>query len=137
MSRIKTEVVTLEDFEGNEGDARELVQNFVRQSENEIELKRTLVLDEQGDVIREEIQGKTRHSEIPWDSIAVLVMSNPQTMLDFLKWAANYPGLTIGFSTVDGTWLKVFSDNALVKIEGSLNIDLTVIGSYSENKKVV
>lgn len=137
MSNIEMEVVVFDDFDGDEEDAKGLVEQFIQRSEHEVDPKKTRVHDEEGNFLWEEINGKTRRSAIPWDSIAVLVASNPQMTLDFLRWATEYPGLTIGFATMDGTRLKVFSDNALIKIEGSLNIDLTVIGSYSQNKNVV
>lgn len=137
MSNIEMEVVVFNDFDSDEENARELVQQFVQRSEHEVEPKKTRVRDKEDNIVREEINGRTRRSEIPWDSIAVLVASNPQMTLDFLRWATEYPGLTMGFTTRDETRLKVFSDNALVEINANLNIDLTVIGSYTQNKKVV
>jgi len=136
MPEIEIEVVTLDDFDGDEGDARELVLEFARRTED-AEPKRTRVLDEEGGVARDEVRGRTRRSQIPWDSIAVLLMSSPQTVLDLLAWAAEYPGLTIGYSTMDGARLKVFPDNSLVSIENVLNIEINRVGSYAEDKSVV
>ncbi len=137
MSNVKMEVVTFENFEGETEDGKELVQEFVQQSDQHIELKKSVKVDEDGNKIDEEIQGYTRHSDIVWDSVAILLMTNTQGVLEFLEWAAKYPGLTIGFSTSDGNRLKIFSDNALVKIEANLNINLNVIGKYEKNKSVV
>ena len=136
MSNIEVEIITYDDFNGDKEDAKNLVQEFIQQAQYNVEPKKAKIIDKNGDEL-EQIQGYARRSSIPWDSIAILMMSDPQGTIQLFKWLSNHPGLTFGYSTIDGTRLKVFSDSALVEINANLNIELNVVGKHTENKNVV
>lgn len=115
MENINLEVVIDEDkFEGRKGDAERLVEEFLAHTDESITAK-------DGN-----ISGYGRKSEIWWISIAILVISNPEGVLQFIKWASDIPGLKMGFTVEGNERFKLFSENAFLKIDNSTEVNINV-----------
>lgn len=119
MENINLEVIIdEEEFEGNKEDAGQLVNEFLAQSGGNISAKG-------GD-----LSGYIRRSDIWWISIGILLISNPEGVVQFLKWASEIPGLTMGFTMEGNDRFKIFSDNDFFTIDNSTEINLNEVGRH-------
>lgn len=108
MEGINLEVIIDEDeFDGGRRDAERLVEEFLDQTDDTISAKDGT------------LKGYVRKSEIWWVSIAILVISNPEGVIQFLKWASDIPGMSMGFTVEGNDRFKLFSDNDFFKIDNS------------------
>lgn len=133
MDEIRLEAVIDEDeFKGDKEEAQALIEEFLEEAGNDIKPKRTTVIDEHGNK-SEELNGYDRHSEIWWTSIAILLISNPEGVVQFLKWASNIPGLTIGLTVKGDNRFKIFSDNDFTLIDNSTNYNVEKVGETEDH----
>jgi len=137
MEEIELEAVTIDDeYDGGEEEAKERVKEFLEKAGDDITAKKTTVRDQDGNVIDEEIRGYTRQSEIWWTSIAILVISNPDGVIQFLKFVKDIPGLTMGLTLEGSSRIKIFSDNNFTLIDNSTNYNIEKLGEVDDEVAV-
>jgi hypothetical protein len=137
MAQIKLEVVTIEDeYNGSEKEAKELVKEFIEETGDDITPEYTHQLDEEGNVISKELRGYTRHSDIWWTSIAILIVSNPEGIIQFLKFVKDVPGLTMGLTMEGNSRVKIFSDNDFTLIDNSTEYNIEKLGEADDRVAV-
>jgi hypothetical protein len=133
MDEIRLEAVIDEDeFEGEKEDAEELIEQFLEETGDDIKPKYTTVHNEDGNV-SEDLNGYDRKSEIWWTSIAILIISNPEGVLQFLKWASDIPGLTIGFTVEGDIRFKIFEKIDFTLIDNSTNYNVEKVGETEDH----
>lgn len=133
MEEIRLEaVIDDEEFDGSKEEARELVKKFLRKTGDEITAEYSKQVDNDGNVIDKEIRGYTRQSETLWTSVAILLISNPEGVIQFLKWASDIPGLTIGFTVEGDIRIKIFSDINFTLIDNSTEYNIEKIGETKD-----
>lgn len=137
MEDIRLEAVTIdEEYDGTKEEAREQVKQFLEEAGDDIEPEYTKQVDEDGNVIDKELRGYTRQSDIWWTSIAILVISNPEGVIQFLKFVKDIPGLTIGLTMQGNSRIKLFSDNDLALIDNSTNYNIDKLGEVDDEVAV-
>jgi hypothetical protein len=137
MEQIKLEAVTIDDeYDGTKEEARELVKQFLEETGDDIEGSYTRVKDEDGNVVDEELRGYTRQADIFWTSIAILVISNPDGVIQFLKFVKDIPGLTMGLTMEGSSRIKIFSDNDFTLIDNSTNYNIEKLGEVDDEVAV-
>jgi len=131
MGDIQLEAVLIGD-EIEEEEAKELIMEFLSETGDEITAKQ----HQTGDKTDAELTGYTRKSEIFWVSVAILVASDPQGVLRFLKWASDIPGLTMGITMDfgDNSRLKIFSENDFTLIDNSTEYNVEKFGTIEEHR---
>jgi hypothetical protein len=133
MENLRTEVVLLDDSQLDKKEAKGLIQDFLSQTGDDITAETREVVDNDGST-REELSNYTRKSDVFWISVAILAMSDPDSVLQFLKWASNIPGLTIGYIDAE-VKLKIFSEIDFTLIDNSTEISIEEHGKVEEYKK--
>ncbi|WP_152418796.1 hypothetical protein [Haloferax volcanii] len=131
MSRIRLEAVIGDEFEGGRQEARSLIKKFINENQDDIKAKKTTVVDRNGNK-SEQINGYDRKSEIWWTSIAVLLISNPEGVIQFLKWASDIPGLTIGYTVQGDIRFKIFDEIDFTLIDNSTNYNVEKVGETED-----
>ena len=132
MEEIHLEaVIDPDEFEGEKDDAEDLIEQFLKEADNKIEPKYTTVSDQDGNV-SEEINGYDRKSDIWWVSIAVLLITNPEGVIQFLKWASKIPGLTMGFTVEGDIRFKIFEKIDFTLIDKSTNYNVEKVGETED-----
>ncbi|MFD1600412.1 hypothetical protein [Halobellus rarus] len=137
MEEIRLEAVTInKEYDGTKEEAREQVRQFLEEAGDGIKPEYTKQVDEEGDVINKEIRGYTRQSDIWWTSIAILVISNPNGVIQFIKWAKDIPGLTMGLTMQGNSRIKLFSDNDFTFIDSSTEYNIEKLGEVDDEVAV-
>lgn len=131
MGKIKLEVVTIdEQFEGTKQDAEVYVQNFLKESGDIVTTEYTDIVDK-GDIVDRRFRTYGRKSEIFWTSIAILLISNPEGVVQFLQFVRDIPGLTMGFTVEGDVRIKIFPDVDFTLIDQSTNYNIQKIGEVN------
>lgn len=129
MTDIKLEAVTIDDeYEYTKEDAQELIEQFLEETGDHVTAEYTEVQDEDGEVLDRRIRTYSRHSEIWWTSIAILLISNPEGVIQFLKFVKDIPGLTMGFTVKGDIWIKMYTNIDFTLIDNSTNYNVQKIG---------
>ena len=133
MEEIQLEAITIdEEFEGSKEDAEELIRIFLEETDADIQSRHTTVIDEDGNRTQE-LNGYDRNTEIWWTSIAILLISNPEGVVQFLKWASDIPGLSMGFTVEGDIRIKIFSDIDFTLIDKSTDYNMEKIGETEDH----
>ncbi|WP_313694224.1 hypothetical protein [Halorarum halobium] len=137
MEEIRLEAVTIDgEYEGSKEEARDLVKQFLEETGDDVTTRYSKQVDEDGNVIDKEIRGYTRQSDIWWTSIAILVISNPEGVIQFLKFVKDIPGLTIGLTMEGNSRIKIFSDIDFTLIDNSTEYNVEKLGEVDDQVAV-
>lgn len=128
MEDIQLEVVIIDEKFGEKKDPHDLVQEFLSKTNDRITARCSKKVDEEGNVIEERMSTYQRKCDIFWTSIAILLISNPEGVVQFLKWASDYPGLTMGLTMEGDSRIKIFSESDFTLIDNSDNYNITRYG---------
>jgi len=133
MKDIRLEAVIDPDkFEGDKEDAKDLILQFLEETDGDIQPKYTTTHGENGSISKE-LNGYDRKSEVWCTSIALLLISNPEGVIQFLRWASDVPGLTMGFTVEGNIRFKIFEKIDFTLIDSSTNYNIEMVGETEDH----